>query len=430
MIATRSRPSLRKNQHSQLLSLDSQKSKLIDDAIAQMPPWCGPLLKPHRYKALWGGRGGAKSYGICDALLILSTLKPLRILCAREFQNSMRDSSHQLLKNRIEALGLGEFFNVQRDRIIGGNGSEFLFKGLRMNFETIKSIANIDICWVEEAQSISSESWETLKPTIRADGSEIWVSFNPARATDPVYQDFIIKPDHGASYIKQVNWRDNPYFPDVLNDERLRMLARDPDAYQHIWEGGLWAKSDAQVFNGKWVVDAFIPGEDWAGPYLGADFGFAADPTTLVKCWIFDERLWIEYESHAQHLELDHTAARWREDVPDCERYVIRGDNARPESISYLKRHGVPRITACEKGKGSVEDGISHMRSFKRIVIHPRCEKTAEEFLLYSYKIDRYSGDVLPVLAPGFDHVIDAIRYALFPVMKAKMNPVKWLSKA
>jgi phage terminase large subunit len=175
------------------------------------------------------------------------------------------------------------------------------------------------------------------------------------------------------------------------------------------------------VLNGKWIVDEFQPADGWNGPYFGADFGFASDPTTLIKCWIFDRRLYVEYESYAHRLELDETASRWMADIEGCERYEIRADSARPESISYLRRHGMPKIVGVKKWSGSVEDGIAHLRSYEKIVIHPRCPKTIEEARLYSYKVDKLSEQVLPDVVDAWNHCTDGIRYSLDPIIRANL---------
>ena len=160
-----------------------------------------------------------------------------------------------------------------------------------------------------------------------------------------------------------------------------------------------------------------MPSENWDGAYFGLDFGFSQDPTAAVQCWIHDNKLYIEREAGGVGIELDDTAAVLQAAMPDIGRYVVRADSARPESISYLKRHGLPRIVGAVKGKGSVEDGIEFIKSFEKVVIHPRCTETAREFRLYSYKTDRLSGDVLPVLLDEHNHYIDAVRYAIEPLI-------------
>jgi phage terminase large subunit len=379
--------------------------------------WAQPLLLPKRYKCLYGGRGSGKSYAMADALLIEGLRRKIRVLCAREFQVSIKDSVHALLKERIAVLQLEDFYRVQDTTIVGANGSSFIFKGIRHNVQSIKSMAGLTHCWIEEAQTISSESWDVLIPTIREEGSEVWAAFNPHQETDKVYQELVTnKPENG--YVERVNWDRNPHFTKVLDDERRKMQRTDPDAYSHIWEGGFWEKSDAQILSGKWIVDEFEPEEDWNGPYFGADFGFAKDPTTLVKCWVAGNRLYVERESYAVGLEIDATADRWKLDVPDCDRFVVRADSARPDSISYLKRHGIHRIEGAVKRAGSVEDGIAHLRSYEKIVIHPRCKHMAEEARLWSYKIDRLTGDVLPIVVDAWNHCTDSLRYALEPMIR------------
>lgn len=202
------------------------------------------LFEPMRYKVLYGGRGGGKSWAVADALLLLGCQKPLRILCARELQISMQDSVHRLLCDRIEALNLDGFYKITQKSIEGLNGTMFLFKGLKHNYREIKSTEGVDICWVEEAENVAARSWEVLIPTIRKevieDGvlkqSEIWITFNTKNVTDATYSRFVINPPKN-SIVKKVSWRDNPFFPEVLDIERVDMMIRDPEAYGHIWEG-------------------------------------------------------------------------------------------------------------------------------------------------------------------------------------------------
>lgn len=192
---------------------------------------------PVRYRVLYGGRGSGKSWGIARALVVLAAQKTLRVLCARELQNSIRDSVHKVLSDQIEALGLTPFYQIEQARIYcPSTGSEFSFEGIRNNITKIKSYEGIDICWVEEADKVTKNSWEVLIPTIRKVGSEIWVSFNPNLETDDTYQRFVAHKPSGA-IVQKVNWRDNPFFSPVLKQEMLDLKARDRDAYLHVWEG-------------------------------------------------------------------------------------------------------------------------------------------------------------------------------------------------
>lgn len=194
------------------------------------------LFEPHRYKVAYGGRGGTKSWGFARALLILGAQSPRRILCARETQKSIADSVHTLLKDQIRNLGLEAFYSVTQNSITGVNGTNFAFIGIKQNVGNMKSFEGCDICWVEEAQTVSKNSWEVLIPTIRREGSEIWVSFNPELATDETYKRFVLQPPPGAKVVK-INWSDNPWFPSVLRQEMEHLKDKDVDAYEHIWEG-------------------------------------------------------------------------------------------------------------------------------------------------------------------------------------------------
>lgn len=222
----------------------------MSTAKAEFPEKLAGLFKPNRYKVLYGGRGGAKSWGIARALLIMGAAKPLRILCARELQASLKDSVHKLLSDQIDSLGMGGFYEIQQANIKGKNGTEFAFAGLRSNVTQIKSFEGVDICWVEEAQTVSKASWNVLIPTIRKPDSEIWVSFNPELEEDETYQRFVAHPPAGA-FVEKINWNDNPWFPDVLKDEMEALKARDHSAYLTVWEGICRKTVDGAVFGNE-----------------------------------------------------------------------------------------------------------------------------------------------------------------------------------
>lgn len=390
---------------------------------ADFPPKLYPLFKPKRYKVTWGGRGSAKSWSYARALLLRAALQPTRILCARELQVSLQDSVHKLLSDQIESLGLQDYFKVTKFGIDPRNGSQIIFAGLRNEVTKIKSTEGVDICWIEEAEKVSHRSWEVVVPTIRKPGSEIWVTYNPDLETDPTDIKFRKHPSDDM-WVQELNWRDNPWFPDVLRAEKDHLARVDPEAYQHVWEGGYRTQSQAQIFRGRYRVEAFEPEPDWDGPYFGADWGFSTDPTVLVKLWIRQgtrkarQTLFIEKEVYRIGLEIDDTVEAFLS-VPGADRYTIRGDSARPETISYLKRHGLPRIVAAEKWPGCVEDGIAYLKTFD-IVIHPDCRGTVQDAKLYSYKVDRVTGDVLPDIVDEHNHAWDAIRYALERPIRSK----------
>lgn len=370
-----------------------------------------------RYKVAYGGRGSGKSWGAARALLALAMSRKVRILCTREVQKSIKDSVHRLLGDQIEALGLAGHFEVLRDEIRCFNGSQFLFSGLSdKTADTIKSFEGVDYCWVEEAQTVSERSWSILIPTIRAQDSEIWVTFNPDLEADPTFQRFVVKPPPDC-IVAKVNWDANPWFPEVLRREKDHLYTVDAEAAAWIWGGSTRRMSDAQVLRGRYAVQHFEPRPDlWDGPYQGADWGFANDPTTLVRCWVFERRLYVEREVYGLGVEIDLTPALF-DSMPDARKYTTRSDNSRPETISYMQRNGFPRIGPCFKWAGSVEDGVEHLRSYDQIIIHPDCVHTAEEARLWSFKTDRLSGDVLPVLLDKHNHCMDALRYALEPII-------------
>jgi len=205
-------------------------------AAPSFPKKLDILFQPARYKVLHGGRGGAKSWGVARALLLRGLTNPIRWLCAREFQNSIEESVHRLLQEQVINLGLEKFYDVQKNKIVGLNGTYFGFEGLHHNVVNLKSWEGADGVWVEEAQTVSKNSWNILTPTIRKDGSEIWITFNPEFEDDETYVRFVVKPPRDA-LVREINWRDNPWFPKVLEQERVELLERDPDAYDHVWEG-------------------------------------------------------------------------------------------------------------------------------------------------------------------------------------------------
>ncbi|KFJ10065.1 phage terminase, large subunit, PBSX family [Delftia acidovorans] len=269
-----------------------------------------PLFEPRRFKVMYGGRGGAKSWSVAMALLVLGSNRPLRILCAREVQKSMRESVHRLLQDQIEALGLGAFYEVLGTEIRGANGTLILFAGLQAHtVNSIKSFEAIDIVWVEEAQGVSAGSWEVLVPTIRRPGSEIWLTLNPGLASDPTYDRFITHAD-GDTWLCEINWRDNPWFPDVLDKERGRHFKRDPDSYWNIWEGrprrslagAIYAKEVERLHNDGRVCP--VPCNPRLPVHTVWDLGWADDMAiAFVQRTAVDFRIIHFMQGHQKTLE-------------------------------------------------------------------------------------------------------------------------------
>jgi phage terminase large subunit len=382
------------------------------------PRWSLPLLKPARYKGAWGGRGSGKSHFFAELLIEEHICNPNQSsVCVREVQKSLNQSVKRLLEVKIEQLGVGQYFEIQESQIKSRKGTGLIiFQGMQNHTaDSIKSLEGYDRAWVEEAQSLSQNSLDKLRPTIRKPGSELWFSWNPSLDTDPV--DNLLRgqyPPESATVVK-VNYSDNPWFPDVLKDEMEYDQRRDPDKYAHIWMGEYQRNSESRVFR-NWRIEEFEAKPDDVLRF-GADWGFASDPTVLVRCFIRGRTLYIDYEAYMVGCEILNIPDLFMT-VPESERYPITADSARPETISHVKKHGFPRIMSAIKGPKSLEEGVEWLKSFD-IVVHPRCRHTIDELSLYSYKVDKITGQVLPMLDDKQNHVIDALRYACEGVRRA-----------
>lgn len=394
----------------------------MDNSLIKMNVAFKSLFKKQRYKVYYGGRGGGKSRAFAQALVILGVQNTLRILCTRESQISIKDSVHKLLKDTITLFELDTFYRVTREGIYGGNGTEFIFKGLRHSPQTIKSLEGVDLCWVEEAQTISTESWDVLIPTIRKNDSEIWLSLNPNLETDPTYTKFLTPPIRKNQITVKVNYDDNAFFPDVLRKEMEYQKRINHSDYLHIWEGECKTSTEAQIFKNKYVVEDFESPTDDTVFYYGLDWGFSQSPLAINRCFIkiIDglKHLFIDYEAAGVGVELDDTG-QLIDTIPGSKNNEIRADSSRPESISHVNRQGY-NIKSVYKWHGSVEDGIEHIKSYKCVHVHTRCMKTASEFLMYSYKVDKLTGNILTTIIDANNHHIDDIRYALQPIIKQK----------
>ena len=388
-------------------------------ASVNLPDWAEALFdEAPRYLAIHGGRGGGKSRSIATALVLRAARSPLRILCAREIQKSIKDSVKRLLDDEIERCGLRSFFVSTDTEIRGANGALFLFAGLRSNVDSIKSLEGVDVAWVEEAQSVSQSSLDVLIPTIRKPNSQIIFSWNPSQATDPVDAMFCGETAPPRSRVVRVNWDSNPWFPDVLRAELEYDKRRDPDKYRHVWEGEYLRNSERRVFR-NWRVEEF-EAPATAVLRFGADWGFATDPTVLVRCYVEGRSLYVDHEAYAVGCEIVDTPTLFLS-VPDSERWPIVADSARPETISHMRKNGFPKIMAAVKGPRSLEEGVEWLKSHD-IIVHPRCRHLIDELTLYSFKADPLTGAVLPVLEDKDNHVIDALRYACEGARRTQMN--------
>lgn len=401
-------------------------------AEIELPEKLAPVFQGEsRYRGAYGGRGSAKtrSFALMTAIWGFRFAQAGisgQILCGREYMNSLEESSMEEVKQAIRDVPwlnayyeIGEKYIRTRNRRVW-----YTFSGLRHNLDSIKSKARVLLAWVDEAESVSENGWIKLLPTVREAGSEVWITWNPEKDGSPTDKRFRKSPPDGAKIV-EMNYADNPWFPDVLEQERANDQAiLDDQTYAWIWDGAYRENSEAQILAGKYRVAEFEPEQGWDGPYFGVDWGFSQDPTAGVKLWVHDRRLYVEHEAGKVGLENDDIAEYLIQRLPEIEKHAVRADNARPETISHVKQTGngkrkaLPRIIPCDKWKGSVEDGIAHLRSYKEIIIHPRCKETLREARLYSYKVDRLTGDVLTDIVDAHNHYIDAIRYGLGPMIK------------
>lgn len=396
---------------------DTQEVQLPDKIVEVL----GAPRGTYQYRVLRGGRGSGKSVGAATVAAILGYIEPMRILCVRQFQNSIAESFYREIVDALELYPwLAENYVVTKEGIRGKNGTQFIFKGLDRNPQSIKSLAKIDLTIVEEAEDIPEASWINLEATVfRQPNSEMWIIYNPKKEGSSVDVRFV-KNKAPMCIVANVNYNDNPFFPDGLDRLRQRdMEVFDYATYAHIWEGAYLKNSKAQIMHGKFEVKDFEADPKWNGPYQGLDWGYSQDPTAAIRAWVYDECLWIDYEAGATGIELDDVPSAV-ESIPDFARHDIIADSAQPAMISHVKGKGLPRVRGAKKGKGSVEDGIQFIRSFRKVYIHPRCKNTLNEFNVYSWKVDRLSGNILNDPVDAHNHWIDALRYALEPIMRNK----------
>lgn len=401
------------------MSFSKAGEELASEIKLAIPVKFHEFIPPAPFKVAWGGRGGAKSYSIAKLLVVKGYEERKKILCAREFQNSLKESAKALIEEQIKEMGLEWFYRITETEIVGLNGTEFIFKGLRLNIGSLNSMVGIDICWLEEGQFNSKASIEALLPTIRKKGAEVWVSMNPRKKDDILYEMFIkCKPPAGSVVIK-VNYYDNPWFDETTLPAQMEaMRERDPARFRHVWLGELDTRSDAIIFT-NWRKDVLYP-LDGQRPFFGCDFGFSTSPLAVTKNYIFEDtnELYVAEEYVEHKVEIDN--------LPDalCKVSGIRfgvttADSSRPELISHLRRKNF-RIAASVKGHNSVIEGVEFMRGYD-IVVNPKCVHTIEEMEKYSYDIDT-NGKILENILMENDHCIDSIRYAIEQVRRGQLK--------
>lgn len=350
----------------------------------------------------------------------------IRAACVREVQKSLKNSVKLLVEDKIRHLGLIGEFEILDSEIRTPGGGIIMFEGMQNHTaDSIKSLEGFDIAWVEEAQSLSQRSLDILRPTLRKPGSELWFSWNPNKPTDAV--DVFLRGEHPPSdaVVVEANYSDNPWLPDELRADLADDLRRDPEKFAHVWGGQYAMNANARVFR-NWKVEQFeTPGD--AVHRFGADWGFAVDPTVLIRCHIEGRTLFVDAEAWEVGCEIDRTPALF-DKIAGSRKWLIRADSARPETVSYMRRNGF-RITSAIKGVGSIEDGIEFLRAFD-IVVHPRCRHVAEELATFSYRIDPHTEEILPILDDKNNHTIDALRYALEELRRSGYKPSSDAHKA
>ena len=392
----------------------------------EFPALLQPLFTPNRVKVAHGGRGSGKSWAFARALLILAAQRPLRILCTREVQKSIKDSVHRLLTDQIQAMGLGHLYEVLETEIRGKNGSLFLFAGLAQHtVESIKSFEGVDICWCEEAQVITKRSWDVLMPTIRKEGSEVWVTMNPDMETDETYQRFVANPPPG-SFVVQMNWKHNPWFPPVLEKERLETLRRDPDNYSNIWEGEPRRVAEGAIYRleiGRLYAESrvrAVPYDPLLKVHTVWDLGWN-DAMTIgfwqrsgaeVRC--------IDYIEDSHHTldwyvaQIEKRPYRWGTDfIPhDGRARNTQTGKSTEEALKLMGRNVVvlPQL--------DIEEGIKALRMmFPRVYFDS--DKTArllECLKRYRRAINKQTGEPDGPLHDEFSHGADCARYAAMAV--------------
>jgi phage terminase large subunit len=384
-----------------------------------LPDYASDLWTPFRHLAWHGGRGGGKSRTVATGLVLQACERHERILCGREYQRSIRDSSKRLIDDEIDRLGLRAAFQSTETEIRGPHESLFLFSGIRGSASGLKSMEGLTTFWGDEAQAFSQASIDTIIPTIRREGSRLIWTWNPDLPTDPVdamFRGRHLDEEHKAGFspppgsiVREINFPQNKWFPSVLRTEMEFVRSRDIDKFNHVWMGQYRANSEARVFK-NWRVEDFDSPQG-AEFRLGADFGFSIDPSCALRCFIDGRQLFVDHEAWGLQVEIVNLPALFMS-IPDAEKFWMTADSSRPETISHLRNNGFPRIASAIKGTRSVEEGIEFLKSYD-LVIHSRCRHLIDELTHYSYKVDSLTGQVTAILEDKDNHMIDALRYAV-----------------
>lgn len=381
------------------------------------------LFDHYRHKAYYGGRGSAKSHSFAEALVLITARKHKRVVCARQFQNSIGDSVKELIATKIRANrmeGPRGFKILDREIVHQVTDSRYSFIGLDRNPDSAKSLEGADICWIEEARTINQRSMDIIIPTIRMPGSEIWWSWNPEYAVDPVDEYFRgvkalelaerFKDVPGATrLVQEVSYLDNPYFYTTpLAHEMEYMRLGNEARYRHIWLGQYDDAYDTKIFSNVEIGRVNVP--DYVPARYGMDFGYGGDPFFLVKLYIIEERRIVYVAREATgHVPLRDLPTHMLTVIDDTSDY-IKADSSDPGSIDHLNSQGF-NLDGAKKGPGSVKAGINWLQGYK-IIIDPECEHAREAARQYTWQVDRITKKKLNVPVHTFSHMWDATRYA------------------
>ena len=416
-------------------------------AKARFPAKLKCLFVPEkaRYRVLYGGRGGSKSWNIARALLLKGCEQKIRVLCAREYQTSIKDSVHKLLCDQIFALGIEAHYEITERSLRGTNGTEFIFVGVKNNTNNVKSIEGIDVCWVEEAQSVTANSWNVLVPTIRKADSEIWISFNPELPTDETWKRFVINPPENA-VVQKINWSDNPYFPEVLDLERRALQGRDIEAYNNVWEGIPRQTVNGAIF-AKEVTMAELEGRICNVPYDASkpvhaifDLGWADQTAVWLLQFVGQETRLIRYFEDSQQT-ISHYMAKLQSFGYMYDTIWLPHD-AKAKSLGTGK--SIEEIVRATGMKVQILDRVPVADSINAArTIFSKCyfdRQNTEEGLQclrhYRYDVDPDTKMFSPKpLHDEYSHGADAFRYIGLminepkkaPIQKSYRAPVGWM---
>jgi phage terminase large subunit len=377
------------------------------------------LFGPERHKAYFGGRGSGKSHAIATVLPLKMAQRNMRLVCARQYQVSIKDSVKELLEQKIKMLGLSDEFAIyEREIVHRYTESRATFIGLDRNPDSAKSLEGADSCWVEEARTINARSMEILIPTIRKVGSEIIWSWNPEERDDPVDNYFRGEGENEGewrppvnSVIMRVGIEDNPWFyQTAMPQEMWHMMNGNPTRYKHVWLGEYDDTYDTKVFTNIEHGRIDVTQGGWTAPRYGMDFGFGSDPSAIVKVYInnYTRVIYVarEFCGHVPIRDLPKALDLVIESIEDA----ISADSSQPGTIDHLVSQGY-NVIGAKKGPGSVKAGINWLQGYK-IVIDPGCPFLRDEARLYSWQVDRITRKPLPIPVDAHNHLWDAIRYA------------------